>query len=309
MGIVSVIERSRDEASVSGDEITASSIWQVEVSNVLDGGIVAVRAAGLPRIGQRHPTEQDLNAKNKTPSKTEHRRIFNVKVDYSNKGDTEEDKLNPLDEIPSINWDHVEEARIITRDRNGDPVENSSEEPFEDALQGKKGNLALSITRNRDDYNPIVARDFLFSVNSKPITIAGLRVRRPAEVMLIRFSASSNVRNEVRFDTVTTRLIFANPKDKDNPNFNRFVLDIGLNELDLGAIAALKHKRIVDSSLQPVDKPVKLNGAGKVLAKGAAPIYLEFETSVRNDFSKLDLPTERFIAPKKPKRFLEFFGF
>jgi len=275
MPVISIKEKAKGrEAGRSENTNTYSRVFLVETDAVSDGPQVAREASGIPRMFDVHPADNRAFVNDISVRETENRKLFEVFVSYQTfPGRHFQRRENPLREDPEIDWSFVNESEIVTQDTAGKAITNSAGDVFDPPLEQTRSFLQFGMVRNERDFDPAEAVSFINSVNSVETTIGGF-IAAARTAKMVEMSGKSVATPGRDYWVVSYKVIF------DEDTFDREVLDAGFNALNA---AGKKVKIHNEGDGTDATQPVKLDGAGKVLA-AAAPGVLEVQDLQRNRF-------------------------
>lgn len=196
---------------------------------------------------------------------------------------------NPLLEWPKIRFSFATYERVAEKDINGNAILNSAKDPFDPPLMQEERDIIINIERNVAAYNPVTALEFIDSVNSAQITVAGVTIAAEAG-KLEDWTATPATRGSTNYYQEHIAIRITRRAEK----WKRRVLDQGLRELKDGGKV-----RIRDSKKQFVTEPWRLNGSGVALAADAAAgtppsVFLDKETREKKAWSTMNLPATVF---------------
>lgn len=215
---------------------------------------------------------------------------WRVKVDYTYYD-------NPLAVPPKVSWRRVTTTEAVDRDVNGDPLLNSSKEPYDPPITEEYHDRVLRIEYNMASFNQAAYDQYIGSINSAAWVPASLTVGEtivtfpkytvkclgidgdPARVGNILFSrvvAEFQIRDDGLDDGGTPA---AYPI-----GWRRRLLDQGFREIVDG-----QPKAILDAEGNPLTNPVRLDGSGAKLADTADPVWNIYTTKKLKDFGDLGL--------------------
>lgn len=136
------------------------------------------------------------------------RTSYLVTVEYeTDRADTPED--DPLDDPVQVSWSGREYTESIVEDIDGNPILNSALDPYDPAYVVDKQRLMVRIVRNESlpSYSPADADDYMGSINTDNVTIAGLTVTA-RQAKLNVYAADKQYRNGTWFWRVTYEVEF-----------------------------------------------------------------------------------------------------
>ncbi|HYH67161.1 MAG TPA: hypothetical protein VD866_20865 [Urbifossiella sp.] len=175
---------------------------------------------------------------------------------------------NPQSKQPvwKVSFQQTQEPAV--KDRNLDPVWNSARLPFDPPIMVEVSRPIVTVTFNKPSFGLDHAEYIQDAVNSE--TWRGME---PRTCRLIGVEAQSMQENGVAFWSVSYTLAIKRDTWDYRP------LDCGFAEWDLGSpglgIPARWVKIVDDYGKEPTE-PVPLNGSGRKLTPGDAPVYLRF---------------------------------
>lgn len=285
MAITNVNERGIGRTADQTTEVdTYTRVFLVESDSIGDGPKAARLAAGVPRIGDSHPSDSSAFCNNITPVETSDRLTWEVIFEYTTGPLIV--SADPFADIPNIVWSTVKTEVVADRDIDGNPVQNSATDTFDPPLTKRKTQQKVTIGQNEISFDPDEAEALIDTVNSAAIIIAG-KSAGIAGAYLEDWTAETKVVDEIEYFRTTKVVIF------DSDTFDDDVLDQGFNTLD---ISSGKTIPIKDKEGKDVETEVKLDGAGGELGKvpPAVPFYITFSVIPRSNFDLIKLPTAPF---------------
>ena len=248
-------------------------------------GMIHDMHALLGKLDGRQPDENDWQRWIVTGK-------YSTKV-IDTKGDKGTDNRNPEMDPPDISWDYQETQEAPALDLDKKPFFNSALQPFAPAPTFPVGYRVLNYTKNQLDFDPLVADDYTFSVNSDKfmgMPPGSVLCLPPRAQMIIKGGgggAGKNQHNGMMYWRVSYRLKFQR-KDADGKyeTWQPKVLDQGISELVgrpeqpaqllfAGALGiandAVKVKEVLvhmmDEQAIPIASPLCLDGKGHRLNK------------------------------------------
>lgn len=279
MAIVSVNKDDRQRTAtwdVRDGWTTRDSFVVVVDDPVNDTAVEIARADGVPYLWQQHPDFPFLFALNvDAVQRPGSMVVWDVTVDYGFAADL---LLNPLLQPIVQSWGYVKTQEPMIRDVNGVPLANSAGVPFDPPVLRDVTRPALMVTRNEPDFKIAEFVPFYDTVNNGPFFGAA-----PGQAKFIGVTGDGpNRQNGVRYWVVTYEFHF-----RAEPWHTRQILDQGLMELvppDITNTTEWHHRPITQKYARkqghtipgaanspsnvtdiPINDPVWLNGAGRVL--------------------------------------------
>lgn len=254
-------------------------------------------STSIPNYGSLHPQTSYARVARVEPKETNSRLIWNVEVAY----DEDRDRTSsPTSEPADLRFGVRTERVVIWQDKDGNPIVNSAGQWFDPPIVKDVHYLTLAVVRNVTSYDPELAQDYMDTVNSDTVVIAGLTLSE-GQARLDEWTASSEEARGISYYREQIRLSFDADWD-DN------ILDLGTKAINAdGQLSTIYEKQTASgvvyelassgggSGGRPVQEPVKLDGSGNIYTAGltsAAGVFLTFESYPERDFWRLDLPTD-----------------
>lgn len=213
---------------------------------------------------------------------SQHRNIFNVDCEYDTKPPQTEYTDNPLNKPAEFDWDFGSIERVITKDAENKKIQNSAGDPFNPQPTFDEPILILNYAKNipYESYNPVTAATYFNAVNTDSfLGFPAGKARCAYWKAKIQYSHSfrywaSEIQIQFREDGWTLEL-----------------LDQGLNQLFGNFKTPIKLRASQDATLEtvPVTEPQLLDGSGRPLASGSAPVYLKFKPFRLKPFGPLGI--------------------
>ena len=290
MAVVSVNKVSDPEGDLSVDRDRPVELYIVILDTAVDGANVAQNAAGIPEIGDEHPTNPAATARRIRPLVSASRLVYNVRVQYSTSTNFVSPTLNPLDEEPDIDWGNLDVEVIIERDIADDPITNSAKDVIFPPLTDTRTLQICRITRNESNWDPEKQRVFIDTVNDGALNIAG-KAFAANQGRLRRYTGRTANRNGVDYFIVNYEIIVGSEdiiaQDDELLFHRREYIDQGFNIIVGGKLVEITKD---DGSKLDVER--KLNGFGALLTVGEDPVYRTVLTLEARDWNDLDLPED-----------------
>lgn len=212
------------------------------------------------------------------------RRVWRVAIDFTNRplgSDQENERDDPLDDPPDISGSYVRATKVATKDRHGQPVTNSSDEPVIPAPEIDDSRDTIVIELNTATINLQVRAAARDKVNSQ--TIWGLTAR------------------QLKLAVWSYHVLWRTPV---HPYIrHHFELEVNLNGWDFKHIDQGFRTRfaqhpdghwdyltLMDAQDQPLREARLLDGEGQLLDAAADPVELTDELYDEYDFGDLPLP-------------------
>mgnify|MGYP001568739765 CR=1 FL=1 len=264
--------------------------YRAQTDSSIDGPFTVLTDSRLPLIGDPYFDQNgraDVGARCilKTPEQEgDEATQWIVTCEYSTKTrDPIEQKENPLLRPPDIFWDTAKFTKTkikatfagVGGDQDNVAIMNSSEEPF-DPVEVDDSRRVLVIERNELTFDSDLADTYQDVIN------AFVFARRPPKTAKV---SSITARHQFENGIGYWRVIYTIEFRREG--WDQEYRDEGYSEIDT---VAKTRTLILDSTSTPVSKPVPLNGAGKKLDPGAAPVFRKYRLYTMVNFADLRLP-------------------
>ena len=177
MAIVSVKEIPR---GTSGDSAVGKTsvrkhvrCFLVITNSVYDGDYEVQRAFGIPRPGQRHPSDTYAFANHaKADREGKGKFAWVVSVDYTTERQRDE---NPFADPAVIEWNTDTTQETFAYDVNVDAILNAAGDPYEEQVKDDVSYWTVTITKNLP-YVPLWINSYRDAVNSDNVYIDGVPI-------------------------------------------------------------------------------------------------------------------------------------
>ena len=284
---------------------TASRTFIVRMSSPHDDGIVARRAAGVPRIGQTYSVGEHadggLRVSGIDPQQIA-QLVWEVTVKYDSSSKSQEPTKNPLDRPPLRSYTSASMATYPWKDLNGKVFNNSAGQLLENSPPVMVPYGIITIQRNEAVvFHKILA---LYTESTNADMVFGVR---PGYVLMKKISAAEQEENGVRFFRFTYELyLLVDGKNKDD--WNAHVLDIGdwwnkwvggeggekeYDEATGLMVPKMRHVFPPDDDGDKIIRQHHLDGKGGLLpearVKKGDGVFLDFRTHEKMPFRALNL--------------------
>jgi hypothetical protein len=305
MPVVSVNEVGHGRSAGEDAKVrTNERTFIVVLSSVVDDPVEARDAPGIPIVGSPHPADPTSFVTSRTTEETDNRMVYFVMVDYSSAAVSDPNFPgsgggDPLDENPVIIWS-TRDIEVVAEE--GTLVEGGEDSFFSETITNSAGDLytdpplvipdfiqQCTITRNErpgTDFNPDLVPAFANTINKSTVKIAGHRFEARTGWLIKYEGGAIQQRGGVNFVNVTYSILLSRP----GRLWLDCILDQGLRERGVDADNNNIRINIKDETMKKITTPVNLDGAGKPLPVGAAPVFLKFLTKMESSFSALKLP-------------------
>lgn len=308
MAIIRVAEMAEARRARMDGELHReySRTWLVVTDAAGDSPGTALFAAGIPLPLASYVTDTwiDLSALAEGPEVSqpdpEVPTLFHVTVNYSTRsvdpslvnqigqgtdpsGNTQQAGGlggGPLDLPVSVEWGWMSERQLMTEsyDDPPKPIVNSAGKPFDPAPEDDAQIMTLTVVTNHQRFPIQTAFAYQNAVNEDEF-----QTFQAGQAKVVEYSARLAFAKNVRYWVVTKRFAFR------LPDWDLELLDHGTTSIDDSAGSGnVQEIANVDRAGNPVD--VRLDGAGHVLAAGAANVYLRFRRRPRMSFAALNIP-------------------
>jgi hypothetical protein len=214
--------------------------------------------------------------------------VWRSVIEYTNRPlrfDQETERGNPLLVPPRISGSFVRAMKAATKDRNGDPIVNSAEEPELPAPETDDSRDSLIVEVNTATIDLAVRSDFRDKVNLAEHW--GLPART---IKLGQWAYTVEY-----YDPLTYYIAHRFELEINLEKWDYVRFDMGLRALlGVNPDGTRDYITLMDAQDQPLREPVFLDGAGARLADIADPVTLTSEISDERDFNDLPLPNPLF---------------
>lgn len=268
-------------ADITTDARKYTQILQLESDDQNDGPGLALRAPGVPAIGDTHAFGSEFDDRayliSKTTGRDKETKIYTVTLQYTT---LDREKLkkfdHPLDRPAEISSTYRNITAICERDINGNVIDSSAGQIFDPPAEREDARKVLTVTRNFSLYNGGFA--FMNRINSIAYLGAAaktLRVTRFDEDRVIEEYGPEGSALQVEYWKRTVAM--------------EYKPDTWTKQLlDAGTLDSTGAKLLVNG--MTVTEPVKLNGAGAVLnPQSGAPTFLSFDVYFTANFDSMGL--------------------
>ncbi|HOQ06082.1 MAG TPA: hypothetical protein PKY88_12815 [Anaerohalosphaeraceae bacterium] len=235
----------------------------------------SANGVSIPQLNEEHPEDSRWICRRRSARPEVGALHWRVTCTY-------EYSENPLEQEPKVEFLFAEHSEIVDVDREGNALLMSSGEPLDPPLEEPFNDLVIRITRNEESFDPLLASQYVDTVNSNTMIINGTSF--PAytikceSISASKFKWGSKTLWEVSYEFVVRTA--AKPGTSEIFGWRRRVLDQGFYKLENG-----KRVRITDANGEPIVSPKLLNGSGGELPEQSSPYYHYFETKPMKDFS------------------------
>lgn len=248
-------------------------------NKLLDGPRTIRTTNGIPQIGTTYavsPTDTDSGARvvDIDPRPLDDGGYnWEVDVTYSSKFDDSAALNNPLSAPAEFSGSFARYSAPFVKDIiSGFAVRNSAGEPFNPPVEVDDSRPVFTIKRNEGGYNLQRAIDYQDSVNSDVFLGIGAGL-----VKISNISFNRKFHNALEYYEITYEF------ECRREGWYVDILDIGLNEYIPPATTLTP---IYDTN----GVPQLLNGQGRRLTPGLAPVFLSYSAYKRRAFGPLGLP-------------------
>jgi hypothetical protein len=287
--IVREVHHSRGGSINDRGEVEYTRTFQAITSDLTIGPALIRLATGIPRrydiyVDADGTIDTSAYCKSVEVSAGSEPFDWRVSCKYSSKlGDPEQAEENPLLRPADIDWGNGKFTTVATRDRDGNAILNSAEEPFDPPVEREDIRLTLKISRNEAFYDANVQLDYFNTTNED--TWFGLF---PGQAKCAGISASRKYeKGEFHWRVVYEfELLPAEDATTAGVAWAKRLLDQGWYKLG----ASGKKEQIVDKYSKPLSAPRLLDGAGGELAIGGTPVFRTFYLYESRAFNDLNLP-------------------
>jgi hypothetical protein len=292
----------RQLTDTGGDDneggVTAVRTYRVTTNNVSDTWETIRSASGIPSNGDSYASGSSMIVVNRSAKRvTERKDKWHVTVNYdiprNSDGSPAGGSGGVENEIPEYSRTTETEWEYRDVDLDNLPIANSAKEPFTPPLEFPQTIAVYTIARNRLTFDDAGSLPYINAVNSAAfnVTAPNLNWGFPAETALMtRYDSVRRFRADIGYYYRVTWEI----KYRED-GWRKFLLDQGFMMLDADEVplSYAPAKTIKGSDGLPISSPRLLDGAGGLLADGAAPVFVPAGNGFRRfnlvDFSSLPL--------------------
>ena len=281
---------------------TAVRVWQLHVDDkshddqyILEYGTAATPDP-IPTILDRHPTNSTLKCRNLSAAQESGNdgKFWQVTANYDNNISEEDEQdaqqEDPLQRAPKYRIEWGQYTKILERDIDGLPIQNTAGDKFDPPLEDEDSRLVVTVTRNESAsaFNSIVglAYDYKNTVNSD--TFLG---QPPGSWrMMPILTGDIQTENDISYYQVTYAFELKEPYEGLTASkvenysqlqpWDRLILNIGYNALTIPDDKSSKYPL-------PNKEAVKLSEDGTVFYTGTNAdnyFYRNFRTKRRRPF-------------------------
>lgn len=227
-------ELPNDPSAADESQYRHARRFIVITDSVDDGNVVAIKATGIPRVGDAHPDEAYAYCKRvRADADGDSRLKFIVTAEYetpprsTNPGDNNPDPLLRPSEY-SWQWAQRNEpvrfakfTKKIKVQRNGTtqtvdsgfqsietyPVQNSARTPIDPLPERTVSSPTLRVIRNQASFSAADANLYVDHVNADQFSVAGNTIQ-PGQAYMVSITADRQYENNVYFWRVTYEIHF-----------------------------------------------------------------------------------------------------
>jgi hypothetical protein len=167
------------------DGFSISRTFTVETSSRADGPIAVDQAVGLPQIGNFYQTGTESHAylfctRRSIRRLSDKSRFWVVECEYESPSMSERERQapneggNPVFDLPIIRVGSHSEMRDVVKDRDGNPIVNSADDPFKPHPQREVFFPTLTIQRNEPISTPLGQTQLAYLGKTNSDTFWGL---------------------------------------------------------------------------------------------------------------------------------------
>ena len=290
MAVVSVNEdfKGRRGSYSEGGAREYTRVFLVVTDDASDGPVTILNANGIPRPYESYASGNDVDlgvfCKSIDPEQDSASRLFwrvtcryDAKIDQ--RGNNARENPDPRQRPAEISWTSTTYTEVVTEDQDGAAIKNSANDTFIDPLTREASRPTVTVTVNRDTFNPQTKYDYEGAINNdyflgaEPKSFICRRIDANLEYVTLE-----NI-GLVPYWRIT--YVFEHNRDLWNPVR---VLDAGFNYLD-----GTDKVRIHDVNGEPVTNAIRLDGSGGVLPEPNDDEFLEFNIYPEQSFGSLNL--------------------
>ncbi len=301
MAIESVNENHEGRvASITREGKSYERVFKVVTTDRTEKVKKVREAAGIPRIGDRHPEDGTATVSSvkaePAPGATP---LFMVNVRYD---DTVPIELEPGEGraiaesgLPRIGMQTITQREPLEKDAFNNPVLNSAGDRFIPTIEIDRSHLVITIAHrvDFDKFTPDLIKAFIDAVNEKNFFGFNTKQLKITKLGGNMVDITVGDRKDVAWDIQLTM--------RFRSSWLIELLDLGRFKIDGGKAFTIQtafsgrgpeiriegRRHILDQFGHPVDDPVLLDGEGEPLAKGANAVFLTFNGYNPKDFDEL----------------------
>ena len=282
----------------------------------------ALTAPGIPRYGQQFRGNRAAFCNSITPvvagdNQANHPfKVIVTTIFTTVSSDKKDEELSPLEKSPDIMWateainEVIQNARILEvrqgskiiqkkKDKRGGSalqqinnftigITNSAGEGFDPKPERAVHYPTVTIVQNLPSFSPKLMINTVGTINVRAFKIDGQTITR-GQALLVQRDATTAYQGKLSFRIVTTKLLIKQSHDL-------ILLDQGHR------VFGTESEKF--NSLAPIDLTSQINGldittllpldgAGNLLEKGKAAVFLHYGIFKAQDFRRLNLPARR----------------
>jgi len=240
-----------------------------------------VSGYSIPDIGDAYSGYATATCSKIDPEPTDSAKCWKVFVEYKTPTNGKIIHGNPTLDDPEIDISTAFEEVVAEKDKDGDAIVNSAEDPFDPPLMKKRKIRIITISENLSSYDDDTHQAYIDTINNGSETVAGKTIAA-YKGKIEDISCRNASRNSYDYYIRTVKIaVWCDPQG----DWRRSVLDQGANRL----VSGVSKRCIVEG--KQVTRPVLLDGSGGQLAKGGTPQFLSFEIESYTSWSGLSLPS------------------
>ena len=210
-------------------------------------------------------------------------------------------QFDPFAIPPQVQWGSQKFEAYLTKDANGNPLQNTAGDPFDPPPKRDDSRPVLTIVRNEATFDPLYAGNYKDTCNGTVFLGYDINTVKCDDIVAKReYHADYGYYWEVTY-TFTLRLVRYDSSNVliDN-GWTEEILNCGLRQISVADGNA--HQILIDKA--PVSAPVLLNKAGQYIGPSsgvtATPIYLEFQIYPQMDYTVFNFPSDMLTVSSVP---------
>ncbi len=234
---------------------------------------------------------QSLRVEGRPPAPLGGKGLYRVEAQYAKQlnGSTAEPTVNTA---PTYEWDGQLQSEPVDLDYDGNPIVNSSGEPFDPPLSAPLPRLTGTITLYKTSLPVSTLLAYVGATNSdNPWSIgdgSGDVPRGGALITAAKVSAASNGLRQVQIGIEARPTLVINGQSFQP--FRRVVHDRGRRIITgTDGDGNTTYELVRDDNGNPLPDPVLLDGAGGRLAAGSSPVLLSFKNHGEASYEALGI--------------------
>lgn len=284
---ITAVDRIDHSSEITEKGTTCTETYRVQCdavpSDVIDIATASYGGTSIPSIGTAwSATQTTIKCKKVGPVRKDpdSEKVYLVPCMYNNiSGGSNVVTDNPLSRPADISWGFDVIEKVAEKDRDDNDIQNSAGDKFDPPVTKYEYRLLCTIRQNFSSLAPIAFYNYIDTVNSATVTIAGITATA-GRALITDYSAEAIYEGTYSYVQRTIQIAFA-------PTHAVEVADMGYYYID--ASDSSKRKRFVDDEGKPDTEPHWLTSGGD--DGGTTARYLVWDINEESNFGSLGLPT------------------